>query len=220
MKTILIGGDSWGCGEWNWLTKRKYGVSHPGLEQYLVNDGFSVVNCSQGNSTNKESIERVAHQLNLGDYDHTVWFQSDPLRDLRPYANFNSQFNSYQQLLEYSNKLLNSHYKMLNQLDNKVICIGGCSKLDSDIGNYENLIPAVDSMIELLLPNFSAPTVWCSDWIHAVDTSINETLLDRLLVDKKTQDQIGDESIFKPDGFHPNRDGHRILYEVVKEHLV
>jgi hypothetical protein len=96
MKTILIGGDSWGCGEWAWLSKRKYGVSHLGLEQYLVDDGFSVVNCSEGGSSNRNSIDRVARQLELGNYDHIIWFQSDPLRDLK-YTTFNSLFTSYQQ---------------------------------------------------------------------------------------------------------------------------
>jgi hypothetical protein len=220
MKNILIGGDSWGCGEWGWINRKKYGVLHPGLEQYLVDSGFAVVNCSKGASCNKKSIERIAHQADLSDYDHIVWFQSDPLRDLRPYKNFNSMFASYQELLDRSNDLLNSHYRLLNQLDNKVICIGGCSKLNADIGNYENLIPAVASMIELLLPDFSAPNVWHSDWIDIINSSIDENLLDQLVADKKIQDQIGNESIFKPDGFHPNREGHLILFNTIRELLV
>lgn len=220
MKTILIGGSSWGCGEWTWFNKRNYGVSHKGLEQYLVDDGFSVVNSSQGGSSNSKSIRRVARQLELGNYDHIIWFQGDPLGDLKPYENFNSLFASYQQVLERSNELLNSHYEKLNQLGNKVICIGGCSKLDPDIRNYNNLIPLVDSMIELIIPHITAPKVWCEGWVHYIDSSINESLLDCLLVDKKIQEQLTAEPIMNPCGFHPNRDGHRILFDVVKEFLV
>lgn len=222
MKRILISGDSWGCGEWNeWATANgsEYGISHPGLEQYLIDDGFFVVNCSMGNLANKDSIGRLEHQLCLGDYDHIIWFQSDPLRDLRPYKNFNHMFTDYQQILASSNELLNSHYKRLNQLGKKIICIGGCSKLDPDISNYENLIPLVSSVIELLLPDFTAPRVWCSDWVHHINSKINESLLDCLLIEKKIQDQIGEQPIFQPDGRHPNRKGHRVLFDVVRKFL-
>jgi len=222
MKTILIGGDSWGCGEWTWFSKRNYGVSHKGLEQYLVDDGFSVVNSAQGGSSNSKSISRVAQQLDHGNYDHIVWFQSDPLRDLK-YTTFNSLFNSYQQVLDCHKELLNSSYEQLNQLGNKVICVGGCSKLDPDIRNYDNLIPLVDSMIELIIPHIIAPKIWCNDWLHYIDANTNKSLIrlfDRLLVDKKIQEQITAEPIMNPCGYHPNRDGHRILFDVVKEFLV
>ena len=222
MKTILIGGDSWGCGEWTWLSKRNYGVSHKGLEQYLVDDGFSVVNSAQGGSSNSKSIRRVAQQLERGNYDHIIWFQSDPLRDLK-YTTFNSLFTSYQQVLDCHKELLNSSYKQLNQLGNKVICVGGCSKLDPDIRNYNNLIPLVDSMIELIIPHITAPNIWCNDWLHYIDANTNKSLkrlFDRLLVDKKIQEQITAEPIMNPCGYHPNRDGHRILFDVVKEFLV
>ena len=101
-----------------------------------------------------------------------------------------------------------------------VICIGGCSKLDPDICNYENLIPLVDSMIELLVPHVTAPKVWHSDWVHAIKSIINENLLDQLLVNKRTQDQLRKEAIFRPDGMHPNRQGHRVLFNIVKEFLI
>jgi len=219
MKKILIGGDSWGCGEWTWLSKRKYGVSHKGLEQYLCDDGFSVVNSSQGGSSNGKSIRRLAQQLEIGNYDYIIWFQSDPLRDLE-YKTFNSLFTSYQQVLDCSNQLLNSSYEMLNQLDNKIICIGGCSKLDPDIRNYKNLIPLVDSMIELIIPHIAAPNIWCNDWLHYIDSNANESFFDSLLVDKKIQEKITAEPIMNPCGYHPNRNGHRILFDVVKKLLV
>jgi hypothetical protein len=220
VKRLLIGGDSWGCGEWPNPGKGPYKVTHLGLEQYLLDDGFCVKNCSVGAQSNKDSVDRVNCELELDSYDCVIWFQSDPLRDLRPYTNFNSQFTSYQELLDLSNRLLNSHYKMLNQSGHKVICVGGCTKLDPDIRNYENLIPLVDSMIELLLPNFTAPKVWHSDWLFAIKSNINEDLLDQLLVNKKIQDSLRDKPIFKPDGMHPNREGHRVLFNTIKEFLI
>ena len=218
MKTILIGGDSWGCGEWTWFSERNYKVSHKGLEQYLLDDGFSVVNCSQGGSSNRQSIDRVTRRLELDNYDHIVWVQSDPMRDLK-YETFNTLFTSYQQVLDCHNRLLNSSYQRLNQLGKKIICVGGCSKLDPDIRNYDNLIPLVGSMIELIMPHIPAPNIWCNDWLYYIDSNANESLFDRLLVDKKIQEQITAEPIMNPCGYHPNRDGHRILFDVVNEFL-
>lgn len=220
MKNILIGGDSWGCGEWTWFSEKNYRVSHKGLEQYLLDDGFSVVNSAQSGSSNRKSINRVARQLELGNYDYIIWFQSDPLRDLIPYNTFNSLFTSYQQVLERSNELLNANYEQLNQLNTKVICVGGCSKLDPDIRNYSNLIPLVGSMIELIIPEITAPNIWCNDWLHYIDSNANEGFFDRLLVDKRIQERITAEPIMNPCGYHPNRDGHRILFDVVKEFLI
>jgi len=228
---ILIGGDSWGCGEWHWDESKWPILSHLGLEQYLVDDGFSVVNCSKGGSSNKDAVERIGRKLSSDTYDYVIWFQTDPLRDLEPLPKSTNIFVNDQRLLDSYNEMLNSNYKMLNQLGNKVICIGGCSKLDPDIHNYVNLIPLVDSMIELLLPHITAPTIWSHwipistgntmilEWLHTLDTSIEEDLLDRLLADTEIKDQIGKEPLFTPDGGHPNRDGHRILFDIVKEFL-
>jgi hypothetical protein len=219
MKKILIGGDSWGCGEWKSVRHEHYGVSHGGLAQYLKEDGFAVTNVSCGGNRNSKSIEQMATELDKADYDHVIWFQTEPLRDLNPCTDFNSLFGSYQELLDHSNTLLNCHYQMLDQLKHQVICIGGCSKLHSDIHNYENLIPLVPSMIELLLPNNTAPMVWQSAWARTIDSTINESLLDQLLANKRLQDQLWNEPIFKPDGMHPNRQGHLVLFNIIKEFL-
>ena len=45
MKTIIITGCSWGCGEWN------HGdIAHGGLAEYLTQDGYNVVNLSEPGS--------------------------------------------------------------------------------------------------------------------------------------------------------------------------
>ena len=80
MSKIFIGGDSWGCGEWTEQT-----VSHKGVEQYFINDNYTVFNSSEGGSSNKFSIDRL--DKDLRDYyisgDIIIWIQTDPIRDLR-----------------------------------------------------------------------------------------------------------------------------------------
>ena len=159
------------------------------LFRSLIDDGFKVTNYSEGGRSNLEAVDHLCHQLSLHDntFDYVIWFQTDPLRDLTPYTNFNSRFSSYEELISTSKELLNSSYNRLNQLNKKIICIGGCSKLDSDIHKYKNLVPLIDSVIEFLLPTFTAPEVWHSDWIKVINSEIDENLLDRLIVNKRLQ---------------------------------
>ena len=64
MTQILLGGDSWACGEW----ARPEGapghvpveIVHRGIEQYFIDDGFGVVNTAEGGSSNKSAVERLA----------------------------------------------------------------------------------------------------------------------------------------------------------------
>ena len=224
MKKILIGGDSWACGEWQFDKTNTNTIVHPGLAQYFLDDGFAVINCAQGRSSNSEAIDRMLDQYAKDKFDYVIWVQTDPLRDLRPYVDFLSKFTKHDQLLVESNRLLNSSYEKLNQLGKQIICLGGCSKLDPDISKYKNLIPLVDSIIEFLLPDFTHPEIWHSDWIrctkNAVVSTFNEELLDQLLMNKQQQDQLYLEPLFNPDGQHPNRDGHRIIYDRITEFLI
>lgn len=221
MKKILIGGDSWGCGEWGHDGKNKHGVLHAGLEQYLVDDGFVVTNVSHGGFSNKDSIAEIVKSLQCNDYDHVIWFQSDPYRNLRPYDNFSTLFQNRNEFIKLQIDLLNQSYDQLNQLNKKIICLGGCTKLDQSINAYSNLIPAVDSIIELLIPSFSAPEFWLSDWLSVLDSSIPEDVLDLLMYCKKKQDSLHERrGLFYPDGQHPNRAGHLILYNFVKENFL
>ena len=64
---IVIIGDSWGCGEWLFKDGR-YGVVHPGLEQYLVDAGHPVTNLSGSNKQNEEAIDFLETYLESNAY--------------------------------------------------------------------------------------------------------------------------------------------------------
>ena len=90
--SILIAGDSWGCGEWDLLPNGKYCVTHKGIEQYFIDNGDIVTNISIGGGTNQNSVFQLQQQLSNMTFNCIIWFQTDPLRDLRPYATFNDDF--------------------------------------------------------------------------------------------------------------------------------
>jgi hypothetical protein len=220
-KKILIGGDSWGCGEWA-ETATGYGIRHRGLEQYLIDDNVYVVNVARGGQSNSSSIEQVINQLDLQGsdfFDTIIWFQTDPIRDLSPYSNFSTTFVDYFALMNKSNELLHNSYQQLNQLGVNIVCIGGCSKLLPEITEYKNLNPIIPSMIEFLEPALTAPDLWHSDWINCVN-GVDIDFVDKLLVQKKLQNALGDYKIFQPDGGHANRYGHRMLYDYLKNQIL
>ena len=213
MMKILIGGDSWGLGEWPQET------NHRGIWQYFEEDGHEVVIKAVPGESNKTSISHMCNYVN-GNYDYVFWFQSDPLRDLRPYDYFGNTIKNYDDLIKQSNIILDKNYKELNDRSNcKIYCIGGCSKLNVElISKYKNLIPFIESLTELILVDYKHPKIWHSDWIDYVER-LDESVIDFLLPNKMKQDSLSEvdeyREYFWPDGSHPNRYGHKVLYDFI-----
>jgi len=220
-KRILISGDSWGRGEWGPNEYGNHGVLHKGLEHYLVNDGFVVTNVSIGGINNKASARNLKKELLQNDsdfFDLIIWFQTDPIRDLRPYKSLSyTEISRYEQLVEVADNLLNKTYTMLNNLNKKIVCIGGCSKLISDINNYNNLIPFIPSCIEEFT-KLKAPKIWHSDWIDNLD-NFSIDALDKLLIDKRIQDSFHKHPLFSS-CVHMNRIGHKRLFNKIKNEFL
>lgn len=220
---ILIGGDSWGCGEWGHIDG-KYCVTHKGLEQYFLDDGHDVTNVSIPGASNIDSTYKFVNESIDDGYNYRFWFQSDPIRDLSPYINFNNNIRGYDDLVRQYNIQLSITYHFLHKSNTMIYLIGGCSKLNLDILkkrcdfnknlNY-NLIPVIDSMTEFLIEGYKHPDIWCSDWINSIDDTFED--MDLLLEQKRIQDSLIDNrQYFFPDMGHPNRDGHKMLFEYIK----
>lgn len=123
-----------------------------------------------------------------------------------------------------------------SQLDNlakkyntKIHCIGGTYNVNTDILEpYTNLLPTVISWIHLLVghykehsginrPDFGITYTWGIDYIDLSTYSTefaDQVRQEFFTISDSTR--IMDELIFHPDGLHPNREGHKILYN----HLV
>jgi hypothetical protein len=210
---ILIGGDSWGCGEWGY-DNGNYCILHGGLDQYLINDGHNVTNTSKGRSSNNDSIRRLKENLEL-DTDITIWFQSDPLRDI------NFICNSFDEIIFANNTILLENYKLLNELNKPIHCIGGCSKINLQMmSKFSNLIPLIESIPSFLYPQFNHPDIWISDFIwDDLYNQLNNDMLSALLIRKTIVDSLhfGEYAeYFQPDGRHPNRLGHFKIYDYIK----
>jgi len=95
MKTVMIVGDSWACGEWQWTASdpdgRSGSVVHPGTRQYLEEAGHGVIMVADPGASNWAQLDRLEpyHALQqpgsrhmLTDTDVILWFLTDPFRDL------------------------------------------------------------------------------------------------------------------------------------------
>jgi hypothetical protein len=219
---ILIGGDSWGVREWSDSEE-----VHRGMWQYFEEDGHIVTMAAIPGECNDMTTNHLNNVLSSpsNHYDYTFWFQSDPLRDLRPYDDFGKSLKTYEDLIIKSDELIDKTYDFLNSIGEKIYCIGGCSKLNMGlIKKYNNLYPLIESVTEFILPTYTHPKLWHSDWINVVDKLDMESI-DFLLEDKLKQDSLADTEIkehkeyFWPDGGHPNRKGHKVLYDFIIDSL-
>ena len=218
MATFLIAGDSWSCGEWG---HDPYEVKHLGLQYFLEQSGHEVKNISKGGNSNSGTFILLENSLQAEPVpDYIIWFQTDPLRDLRPYDNFKN-IVSIEHMQAISKVRLYLTYKKLNNLGVKIYCIGGCYKLDDTIiSRFENLHALIPSVIELCLPKFNH-TLWFSDWIPFLSKDFLD--FDELMEIKNINDNLSldkkNRLFFYPDGRHANRLGHRLIYNVVCDQL-
>jgi lysophospholipase L1-like esterase len=146
------------------------------------------------------------------------------------------------QAIEQCNGLINLIRKqqdiIYQQLDTvakkynvKIHCIGGTYNVNTDIlSKYANLLPTVVSWIYMLAgqykehpgtddPKFGITYTW---GINYIDLSTYTTEFAEQVKQEfdtiKDSTRIMDELIFHPDGLHPNREGHKILFDhLVKE---
>jgi hypothetical protein len=190
---------------------------HTGIQQYFEDMGCRIKNISRGGASNNYAIKALS-SIDLSNFTTVIWIQTDPIRDLQPYVNLQSEFTTFEQLLEKQKSFLTKTYSDLNSMGKKIICLGGCSKLDLElIKEFENLVPLIPSIIEFLCPEFQHPTTWISDWDKDVDRlkfSLND--LDKLLCNKKIQDSLFEDrfrELFWPDGMHPNRHAWKIVFD-------
>jgi lysophospholipase L1-like esterase len=111
------------------------------------------------------------------------------------------------------------------QYNANIHCIGGTHNVNTNILNkYTNLLPTVVSWIYLLAgqyqehpgtdnPEFGITYTWGIDYINLSTYTAEFAEQVRNEYDAISDNtRIMDELIFHPDGLHPNREGHTILY--------
>ena len=231
---IIIAGDSWGCGEWG--PGGSGIIVHTGLEQYLQDDGYNVINISYGGSSNIH----VCNQLNTSLYTlscvkkvdevkNIFVFQTEWHRDHRYTLPVDSIFD-----INYIHTVMSNYYYRLSELAIKynvrIGLIGGCSDtiwLDKFEIEYPGVYIACHSMINLCLTdnhrtdnaayNLLYP-VNLAEEIEKANTQNKQFLLDQLeLTMNRAKNLKNYPQFFAPDFKHPNRHGHLKLYNFLKQ---
>lgn len=225
---IIISGDSWARGEWQYQTKE---ILHRGIEQYLEELNYSVVNVACPGDSNNESIDRLEFYLNQYQPKSPIvfWIQTDPIRDLRPYDNLTEQIKQAGGVVKLQEQLLADSYARLNTLAIKyniaVHLIGGlCNLAVNNLDTYTHLNPLVPSWVNLLgdyASRLRNPYVMGETECTVLHIDLNSyTKLFAYQVVSELHNISYDSFIFKdqvfhPDGLHPNRNGHKILLNYI-----
>ena len=222
---IFIGGDSWGTGEQPDLT-------HLGLEQYFRESGYTVFNLSKRGAGNRDSINLLLENLkiNYQPGDYIFWIQSDPIRNLRPYDRLPEQLDSAGSLQNLIDQLLTKDYDQLQMLGRRfnstVHLIGGLSSIkESLVTERPRLNSLVVSWVKLLVGDHYPTVDWSKFSICNSDYTIKDfgnnpepSLVDELY-ELDQNKRVFQHALFRPDRSHPNREGHKILYNYIKERL-
>jgi hypothetical protein len=238
---IFIAGDSWGCGEYNQVNGPAIGISHKGIEQYFIDDGFDVVNTSLGGTSNASSIDRLHQQLQLQHCpgDIILWIQTEAVRDLVRYDDtrllnglpiavypVTEPIQQAGGILKLYKQLVAKNYQVLNELakqyNTTVYSIGGCSSLFTDVlQGYSNIFPLIESCVELISgkhPDFQFIGLWTIDDIKL--STYTSEFAGQVINEFDTI--VKWERIFDQPGFinrHPDRNGYKIIYNAIKEKL-
>jgi len=228
INTVLLEGDSWGCGAWASVnpteeilqgrTKTVYGVYHKGFEQYFLEDHKSYI---RNISKPGKSLFNYFDQINFEDI--AIVYVTDPLRNLREREV--NKIKSYSKILNYMQKTLEYELLRWSYLDIPIFLIGGCCKVTEEmVKDYSNIEVIIPSALEFLVPGKTQPDIWISsEWIENLNEDINSADL-KIIVDQAEAQKAfahTDESqlLFYPDGGHPNHLGYRKIYDYVMEYF-
>lgn len=230
---ILICGDSWSCGEWENMS-----ITHRGLAGYISEKtSHQVINLGMPGSSNLDTIRVIQHFLSLNPsipIDQIIIFQTDYIRGVKPgdigkdgYTQFKARRISQ---FYYS---LSDIYKKYNT---PVHVIGGLSDtlwLSKFSQIYQGVNIACQSFTNLLVNNCDR----ISEPVHSMYERIHETLINKIK-NQSSQEEISElitnidsglqrsilfsnnKNWFYPDGGHPNRHGHQVLFDFLCENKI
>ena len=227
---IFIGGDSWACGEWP--EGPSLHTIHKGIEEYFVQDNYQVINTARGGASNQDSISLLFSTAPVTPSDIIIWVQTDPIRNLS-FTELPIRLEQAGSIRQLMQELAIEDYQHLRQLANQyhcqVHCVGGLYSIQQEL-IADPVSCLVESWVRLLVPDYA-----CNNWANYAILDSNWTIdhlelgrfKDQLVVsccidemlELESNRQVFKHPIFFPNGNHPNREGHRILYNYIKERL-
>lgn len=219
-KSIIITGCSWGAGVWS-HDHLSYRIIHGGISQMLTDYGYNVINLSQPGSDNLGLLYPLDAALRINQHHNIVnvfFIQTDIIR---------SPFLQTQDISEI-NDLYIDLYTKLNQIgikNNMVIdVIGGLTDVTVDLTIFKHLNLVCQSWSQLIDSTLPlTPVTDCRDLEEAIKYNkflpkeklmlLTESALARMDFIKDNQNW------FYPDGMHPNKQAHQLLFEHIKKHV-
>ncbi len=238
MSQILIAGDSWSCGEWMFNdATQKLGIVHKGLEYYIKNDRGNVANISIGGSSNLDSINRIKSWLERfpNSVEKIFVFQTEYNRDFKFCKLLPEELLNITKLSDVASRWIARFYMRLSEIavdhNCKIYIIGGASDtdwFDNMDADHPGCQIACQSLTNLICNNnhrISDPVYsWYSkDSAELISILKNkgcdpEEILNEIAKGFERENQLrSNPKYFYPDGIHPNRDGHKILYDFLKQ---
>jgi hypothetical protein len=237
---ILITGGSWSCGEWaeyksppsSILKQRE--VTHTGLTHYINESKKSVINLGYAGIGNFEILGLLKRWINCNNHvniEKILFFQTEYTRDYDR-GFFQEDYFKIVKCDTIQNIAIERFYNCLSEFQNytkiKIHLIGSSSDTyDPDIVKRKfNIDVVCQSFVNLLLNNSSTlpnPVfTWFTgeqeNFIREIKQRINNEELKKF-IDNMDQSFNRQELIknntryFWPDGLHPNRHGHKVLYD-------
>lgn len=233
-KTYIIIGDSWGVGEWPDDCSPSYSeMPHRGLAQYLEEAGHQVYNLSLGGDSNVSQVsnldhmyERVFGPANIK-IDKIVAFKTEYTRDADILGECIS--NNITLISDLESRCNAAYYTSLSNLSARynvpVVLIGGLSDtiwLEKFSEEYPGVTIGCQSVVNLLVngnPRVDNPTyAVLPGSISVIDSIDKEGIID--VIDNARDRMTAMKTcpdLFWPDGSHPNRIGHALLFNYLQE---
>ena len=237
---IIVSGCSWACGEWD-RGDLHHGVSHPGLSIYLNEAGYRTVNLGIPAGSNLQVADKISGWiLRHADVkvDKIIVFQTEYTRDWR--MRFDEDYGKIERYDSLCNIMIARFYHRLIEVASDAACevclIGGVSDTwEPELveRNYPGIRIVCQSMTNLLINNHPRIANPIFSWYHIesrplveeVKRYLNNDELDKFLIEIERGAQrenlvFGTPEYFWPDGVHPNRVGHKKLFDFLTDQLV
>lgn len=239
---ILIAGDSWGRGEWNTDCT---GILHAGISQYLTDDGHLVENLSHGGLSNLDIVNRIKNRFDrYNDFeipDIIMIFQTEYCRDFKHDVmqthSGSKDWVGLEQVQDLIGRWVERFYMRLSEISTEfkvpIKIIGGCSDtmhFDNMSEDYPGCDIVCQSTTNLIVtgdhrvstPVFSWYTKNTADLVKKIKANLPPRAIQTLMddMDRGFQRECllkENPEFFWPDGRHPNRQGHQILFNWLKD---
>jgi len=221
-KKILIVGDSWGCGEWD-LQGDQYLVTHKGLEHFLSKEHL-VQNSSEPSESNIIAVDIIKKYHK--NFDTIIWVVTQPSRDFERFNYFYGRSreifliaDNNQPFIEQCKTAIYNRIEEVHSLcGTKVIMVGGFHKIDQEYhAGFKKVINWVDLLNGLHLKTYYIGPQIYKEVYFPINFKVDDD-------DNEKRQQFNNHmystrEFFYPDGVHPNRKGHEILYNNIKDYI-